>query len=127
VILMASQEDLELEIISYLTKGEDERIRLLRDQFDHSKVISHEISGVGSYARITVDKQSVKPFETDFNFGDVYIQCDELSDGAAVLVFVRSGYIEALECSAYGDEWPNEFTNIKLSYMAEPRDFSDIL
>lgn len=121
-----TDEELEYRVMSTLTDGGHPKLKLLWDQFQCSAVTSRDVSNVGMFTKLSIDKELVKAFDTDFKFGDVIIDTDDLDYGAGVIVYVINGYLSLIEFYSFGDSWSYGYPNLQLQYIQQPRDLSNI-
>ena len=122
---MESLNDFERAVLDMLLDGDHPVLVVLRAQAEKSRLSSREYTGVGFFCDFDV-LPDVPALETerDFHIGDVIAVVDGLKHGADFVLFVREGRLDCLEGVTFGEPWPNEIRNFKLSYWSEPRSLS---
>jgi hypothetical protein len=83
--------------------------------------VERELTGVGFFCDLEVEA-GVPTVDGDFDIADVWGELSNLAYGATFVLFIRSGRLELLEGTTFGEAWPEEVHNFKLMYHQEPRD-----
>lgn len=121
-----NHEKLEKEIMRFLLLGDNSRgLRILKAQYEVSEISSMEKSPCGVFFNYEpLGDADPGAFSKDVQFGDIYISSPQLECGGGALVFIEKGVLKCLEVYSYGDIWPDEIGEIRISYVSEERDFS---
>ena len=110
--------EFENTVIEMLLNGEDEVLKLLREQYKSAEVKKREFTGTGFFTKYEIkNKQVAIPDLKSFNFGDVGCQIANLKNGVGFVLFVKDGFLSMLEGYTYDEEWPEEIINYKLNYL----------
>ena len=105
---MESLSDFERAVLEMMADGETPQLRRLREQLASCVVRSREFTGVGFFTSLEVDRASVAPVEgLPTPFGDVHAEIEGLAHGAGFLLWIKDGYVDALEGHSYGEPWPD--------------------
>ena len=121
---MMEQGKFENALMEALTDGDHPALRLLRQQYEAAASRDREFTGVGFHLNLDVPANKAPAFSSDFHFGDVLIETDDLDGGAGVVVRTSKGYLSEVECYSYGDSWSDGYPNVRFSYVSTPRDLS---
>ena len=108
-------EQFESEVLNRIFEENTMLEKKLKKQYQYSKVISREVSDYGFYTYFEVIDKSLK-LKNDLNIelGNVQAKINSLKFGAGFILFIRDGFIKALECYTYGELWPKNITQYKL-------------
>jgi hypothetical protein len=117
--------ELETAVLEKLLSGEHPVLRILRQQMNRAVLARRTLSGAGFYAELSVPPDAPRLSNGgDFSLGDVDANIDGLRYGAGFVLFVKDGYLSALEGYSYGEPWPEEIRAFNLEYEAVDRDLS---
>lgn len=116
-----NQEDFESELIAFLTKGDGEFLRVLRDHFMKAVVVSREMTGVGFFVNYALEANSLKKFSQDCTFGDVIFFTDDMPEGGGVVVYIKDGYLSSIEGYSYSDHWSCGYPGLRFQYSEADR------
>lgn len=111
--------EFEKKLIFMLLAGNDDNLELLRKQFANSAVASRDISESGFFTEFKTGRKA-KPLHGNpsLEIGDIDGVVDGQEGSVGFVLFIRDGYIYALEgYTAYLDIWPEEYENIDLVYL----------
>lgn len=124
---MIEPTDLERSIMALLLRGEHPALEVLRRQWHEAKLTSREMSGVGSFLRISVPV-SVPVVLTDrrFTLGDVVVDLPGCRDAVGAVLFVEGGVLSMLELYTFDRPWPDDTSGFSLRYTREPRILSEL-
>jgi hypothetical protein len=120
----------ENDVINKLLSGDNETIKILRNQFEKSVINEKEYTGHGFYINFSIPDFIEKTKNEKFQIGDVGANIEGLKHGVGFLLFVKNGMIDFLEAYTYGEEFPVDFNKYELFYInfkGEKRDFSNLL
>jgi hypothetical protein len=107
---------LERDILTLAVQGEGLDLLLLQKQIDFAKVEKRESSGVGLFVNLKVSvPENVRGYTKRMQLSNVHGECSELSEGFGVTIFVEGGILKLLELYSYGEGWPEQLTNVRLS------------
>jgi hypothetical protein len=100
--------DLERAVLEMMAEGDAPEMRKLQEQLAGCVVRSRELTGVGFFTSLEVDRASVAPVERlPTPFGDVYAEIEGLAHGAGFLLWIKDGYVDTLEGHSYDEPWPD--------------------
>lgn len=111
--------DLERAAIRALLAGEHPVLAALREQFEECRFKSRELTGVGFFTYVEVDRGKHTPASCreQVVLSDVDAEIPGLKSGAGFLLFVVDGYLDILEACTYDEPWPaGEILAWKFSY-----------
>ena len=118
----------ERAVIEMFLAGEAPALRTLHEQFNASRPLKREFSGVGffTYFDVPITAQRViRPHRVTIS--DVDASIDGLQHGAGFVLFVSEGRLRMLEGFTYDEPWPAEVREFSLRYSTIPRDLSALL
>jgi len=79
----------------------------IEKQYESSKVISREFTGVGFFTKFEIFDTSLRlPHSPNLVLGDAHANIQGLEYGAGFILFVTNGLISTLEGYSYGEIWP---------------------
>jgi hypothetical protein len=114
---MSDLTPLEDQVVEMLVRGDDDALRILREQARNMHVTSRSNSGVGFFTEFEVSSGAPSlPGQPTFKIGDVNGTADNVHEGLGFLLYVERGVISMLEAYTYGESWPTEVRGLKLSY-----------
>lgn len=124
---MTGLTKLERAVIDMLLAGDDEVLIVLRKQLQACEVKSRELTGVGFFTEFELpDSGEVSLNVRFFKIGDVFAEIEGLKHGAGFLLYVEDGRIDMLEGHTFGEPWPSEIGEFRLSYTAKTRDLGNL-
>ncbi len=111
----------EKELMEKLLEGYDDKLVILRRQYEAASVETREFSGAGFFTSFRVPEDSVKlPQGESFRLGGVSGQINGVANGVGFVLFIEQGVIHLLEGYTYGEEsWPTILTEYKLERIQE--------
>ena|SRR5438105_10652676 len=125
---MGRLTDLERSVLDKILHGDAPILRALQQQAASAVVSERELTGTGFMTRLTlpraVPRAPVKPGM--IRFGDVEAQIEGLQYGAGFLVYVRDGFLAAVEGYSYEEPWPTSIGTFSVKYMSDGRDFGEL-
>jgi hypothetical protein len=117
---MTTQAALEKAVLEKLLNGKSETFQILFRQYQASRVINREMTGVGFFTYFSVPRDIPPlPGTPSFSFGDVHAKLTGLKEGAGFLLTVNKGYLYDLEGYSYEEPWPQSFELIRLFYSED--------
>ena len=116
----------EKEVIEKLLIGEDDDLKILREQYAHSKPKKRDCSEHGCFTYFSVSEGVRVLDRQDLQFGDVTARVEGLENGIGFILFITSGKIDFLESYTYGELFPKEIKKYEISYIGGKRDLAEI-
>ncbi len=123
---------LEIDVMEFLLKGNNDVLEILREQYSNVIDISRtNNNGYGYYIyfiiRDDINKlNEINNIKLDFCFGDVIATVEGLKNGAGFLLWVKNGLIHMLEVYSYEEEWPKEILGYKVFYIDNRRTIEEL-
>ena len=111
---------IERAVLEMLLAGDHPALAVLREQLATAQVSKRDFSGVGFWLEFKVDALASR-VSGDFEIGDVQADIDELEHGVGFALFVRDGFIKALEGYTYDEPWPPTVREFSLRYLEPQR------
>lgn len=84
-------------------------------------VKSRDFSGVGVFVELQVPEEMAIDQKGRYTISNLVGIMDGLTNGFGGVLFLESGRIQTLEFFTYGERWPKQPTNFKLTLMNESR------
>ena len=110
---------MEQEVMMKLLAGDDDRLRILRNQYIRVLRKKREFSGTGFFTSFEIPEDVKKIEIPKVQLGDVVAKVGGVKDGVGFVLFIKNGTIDFLEGYVYGDEkWPQEVKEYKLTYLS---------
>lgn len=109
-------EEFEKTIMNMLLAGEDETLKILRKQYEESKVISRDFTGCGFFTYFDVPETLVQEtFEGRIDdVGAKLIEGDV--DWLFFILYIENGKFDVLEAFTTGDGWNGNY-NADTQYL----------
>ena len=108
---MRDLSPLERDVIATILAPDHPVLNALRRQFERSHVASRQMTGVGFFTELAVEKDveraPVIPGRPRLCLGDVSVTIDGLEHGAGFVLFVEDGVLDTLEGFSYDEPWPD--------------------
>lgn len=124
---MSELNEFEIQLMLMLLNGEDDVLRILREQLTNCEVCSRKMTGTGFFSTFRVDdKIESLPSNKSFKFGDVHAEVPGLKHGAGFLLYIDKGRLDMLEGYTYDEGWPKDITKFQLSYIDGKRDLEKL-
>lgn len=115
---VSSLNGFEKAALDFLTRGEDERLQVLRKQLGKLQVKERDFTGVGFFSELEVAEPSPSlAIKKNLVIGDVYAEIEEMEHGVGFLLFVEDGRMKTLECFSYDEQLPVNAKIKRLYYM----------
>ena len=128
----ASMNTFEQAVMNKLLWGDDLVLSELREQLAKATIKEREMTGTGFYLTFSLPEDSRKltdqipNVKSDFCFGDVNAEIENLENGASFLVWVKGGKLNMLEGYSYHGTWPGTIEDFQLGYFSQPRDIAKL-
>ena len=107
---------LEKEVLELTLGGDDPFLSTLREQLAVCRVRDRELTGVGFYTCLSIPATAPRLEATvESPFGDVVAEIEGLKEGAGFLLYVKDGALDMLEGYTFGESWPEDVTEFRLS------------
>jgi len=108
----------ERAVLEKLLDGNHPVLAGLRAQLDACEVSSRELTGVGFFTHLEVDKSVERVATPRPRIQVLYVgaKISGLERGASFVLFVRGGYLYVLEGFSYDEPWPQEISEYSLHY-----------
>jgi hypothetical protein len=127
--------DFEKEILRSLLDGKHDVLDLLRNQMGHIAYVDRKLTGAGFYLDLVLLSEmqlkrvdSLPDVKSDFVIYDLcgLLNRDKIDVGFNL--FIRNGWLKALEGFVFGDElWPESIESYELFTCSHlPRDLKEI-
>jgi hypothetical protein len=108
---------IEQQVLKMLLTGEDEVLRILRDQVAAAEVTSRQMTGVGFFTDFEVPPGTRKTAsQSSIRLSDVVGTANGLEHGFGFVLFVDDGVAHMLEGYAIDEAWPAEVRGAKFYY-----------
>lgn len=109
---------LERAVLEKLLAGDHPVLTVLRAQLDSAEVSSRELTGVGFFTHLKVDRSVERAPTPRPRIQVLYVgaEISGLERGASFVLFVSDGYLELLEGFSYDEPWPPEISEFSLHY-----------
>ncbi len=111
---------LERAVLDMLLAGDHPALAVLREQLATAQLLKRDLTGVGFWLEFKVDALASRAGR-DFEIGDVQADIDGLENGVGFALFVRDGFIKALEGYTYDEPWPSTLHQFSLRYLDSER------
>ncbi|MCL4867519.1 MAG: hypothetical protein KJ063_01005 [Anaerolineae bacterium] len=122
----------EQAVMDKLLWGDDLVLSELREQLAKAVVKERELTGTGFYLTFSLPEDSrkltdqVPNVKSDFCFGDINAEIENLENGASFLIWVKGGKLNILEGYSYHGTWPETIEGFHIEYFSEPRDMTKL-
>lgn len=129
-VLLMDHDEFEKNVMELLLAGEDDIFVKMREQYRVATIASREFTGVGFFTRFSIPQSGDLCLDTnEFYFGDVDGRINGQEGAVGFVLFVRDGYIFALEgYTSAVDQWPDSYEQIDLYYdSGDKRDFARLM
>jgi hypothetical protein len=110
---------LEKEVILKLLSGDHPAVRVLREQLEHCRVRSREMTGTGFVTELDVPREIDRAKVEKMRLGNVVADVEGLKNGAGFLLYVKGGALDAIEGYSFEEPWPETITWFQLRYLSE--------
>ncbi len=116
------------EALTLAGKGEGTECEVLRNQLANASIAQLDYTGAGFFADLSVPECT--PILTRSGVvGDIHIRAQGVDAPLGMLLFVKDGRAEMLECFAYAD-WPSDLRNFHCHFVrwerTDPRGWSAV-
>lgn len=107
---------LEKDILYLAVQGDGSDRLMIQKQLNIVKVGKRVNSGAGLFVDLMVSpSENVRVYSKRMQLSNIHGECNELSAGFGVTVFVEDGLLKLLELYSYDEGWPEQLTSVKLS------------
>ncbi|MCM1091553.1 MAG: hypothetical protein NC092_05695 [Butyrivibrio sp.] len=114
------------QVMNLLLNGEDEVLRILREQYKNAGIVLEEDNEAGFYINYYVDR-TINPISlvnSTFQIGDVDGMINGIDGAVGFILYIKDGYLEMLEGYTNAvDKWPETDAEINLDYDSQPRNY----
>ena len=114
------------QVMNLLLNGEDEVLRILREQYKNAGIVLEEDNESGFYINYYVDRiiNPISLVNSTFQIGDVDGMINGIDGAVGFILYIKDGYLEMLEGYTNAvDKWPETDAEINLDYDSQPRNY----
>ncbi len=108
--------DLERDVLLEILAAHPDPDSVLQDQFEHARIVSREMSGVGFFLKLATD--STRAFPADGEFTGTCADIPGLEHPVMFALFIREGRIDWLEGWTVVEPWPEVTSGYRLYRIA---------
>ena len=109
---------IEKAVLAKLLEGSIPLLVELRRQYAACTIKDREFTGHGFFTDFSVPEGTCKRDGFDLVIGDVLGEdIPELQHGAGFLLFIDDGILSCLEGFSYGEPWPTQVDEFRLTYV----------
>jgi Molecular chaperone, HSP90 family len=117
-----TQEELENKVITMLLEGEEEYLKILREQFKNSQIINRDMTGCGFFTKFLIS-DNIPRISLNGRIDDVMGVFPDAREAEYVffILYINEGRITTLEAFTTFEELCYDFSNLNIRYCDTER------
>lgn len=118
---------LEKHVMEKILEGDCPVLATLREQLNVAIIAEREMTGTGFFSKFALSSDAPNLSSgQSFEINDLIGEIQNVTHGVGFVLFVRNGKLDTLEGFTYEEAWPDEVSQIRLSYRNGKRNIIDL-
>lgn len=119
---MNNLNDFEMKAMQFILDGNNDVLKLLRDQLKVATIQSREISDQSMYVNFEIPLEAnrintIMNTKENFCFGDVIADAPSLKNGLGFILWIKNGQLNFLEVYTFGESLPTDLNALSFRYI----------